>query len=553
MTSICLLSIALISMTLYVAHTLPSTESQFRAFRVGLSSEGYTSAVSLTTDNHGNTFVVGNTNGSFGKADGENVSADSIFIAKFSRSGILIWLTRTGSASLDKATSIYHFGANLYVTGYTLGNVTLSEQSIGTKFSRGTKDGFVMVYNSFAGKRIWAKQYGSKHAETQIEHVVVSRLAGVVIAGRTDAPLFVNDKRVVSDGEFFLLRLSHTTGRIAEKRQLETNAAWPFPWPQRLLIVEESSSLYVVLHTEEGDVRNMGVVVRMPLQHFDTFERVLTVGEDVLDENIYYGLAHEGQTGKLALSFTKGSTDSLANPMRPAFALRIISNNSRPRQWTERMFSFDQGDEDIVKDVVVNDAGFAMVMGVSKDEGLNKDNRTGVNSWPSLWVYDVRKMMTVGSHVSKNLDGFHCDKITKFDLDSDGNLVYSGVRTRADGTGEVLLGSFGVPPEYKWRAGEGVSKPVKIYVLGNGSITTNEMMAVQDSKRSNDSKVETKEDSLSMGAIASICVGSALVALAFAGFYALVVKRKKRAGRQQNVDSEVRPERLENLFREGVS
>ncbi|KAI0557449.1 WD40/YVTN repeat-like containing protein [Gracilaria domingensis] len=533
-TSVCLWLITFLNIHCYFVQALPSTESQFRAFRVGLSSEGYTSAISLATDDHGNTFIVGNTDGSFGKADGDNVSADSIFIAKFSRSGILIWLTRTGSAYLDKATSIHFYGSNLYVTGFTRGNVALDKQSGNQRLSRGITDGFIVVYNSFTGKRLWSRQYGVKSTETRIEQVAVSRRGGIVIAGRTNASLFSSVKREVVGQEFFLARLRHATGQIESNVQMETRSVWPFSWPQRLLIVEETSSLYVVLYTNEHDRRKMGVVISIPFNNYNSIERVLHIGGHVVDAGSYYGLAYDQRSGTLVVSFTKGAShSSSASSVKSTFALRIVSNNTRPRQWTEKIFSFDRV-EDKVKDVMVNEAGFAMVLGSSKVVGVNTEDGNGKSSVPALWVYDVRTMRTAGSHIADNLDGLHCDKITTFALDSDGNIVYAGVRSREDGTGEVLLGSFGIPAEYKWRSGD-YAKPAKIYILDNGSITTNEMLAIQDSKGSKGDAKNDGGEPLNIGSIASICVGSALVAFVFAGLYAIGVKKRKRRKAQPEI------------------
>ncbi|PXF42993.1 hypothetical protein BWQ96_07241 [Gracilariopsis chorda] len=510
--------ITVISALFTLTIALPVSESRFRAFRVGLSSEGYTSAVALTTDDHGNTYVVGNTNGSFGKADGQSISADSIFIAKFSRSGIMIWLRRTGSAYLDKATSIFYYGKNVYVTGSTMGTVRFDNEAGGTDYSQGIKDGFVLAYNAFTGRRQWSRQFGREGTVSEVKIAVVSRTGGVVIAGHTNASLFTGAPRNVKHDEFFLVRLNYATGRTERKLQVETKETWPFSNPQRLVVAEEMSVMYAILHTPDSQGRKAGVVVSVGLRNYRVMERVMDLGDQVAAEGRFYGLAHDKQTGRLGISYTQitGNSD-LSN-----YALRIVTNNTRPRQVKEVLFTFDKGGRDVARDVVVNNAGFALVLGTSSDGTKRRSNE----SIPALWVYDLRQMKTVGSFVGRQLEGIQCNKITAFDLDSNGNIVYAGVRQRRSGTREVLLGSFGMAPELKWRSEDEYENPQKIYILENGTTTTDEMLAIQDAKQAHASEEVEDGVKLSIGAIASISIGSALVILALAGAYAFVMKRK---------------------------
>lgn len=503
---------ALFSLTI----ALPASESRFRAFRVGLSSEGYTSPVGLTTDDHGNTYVVGNTNASFGKADGQNINAESIFIAKFSRSGIMVWLRRTGSAYLDKATCIFYYGKNVYVTGSTMGSVSLGNEPGGANRSQGIMDGFVLAYNAFTGRRQWSRQFGTDGTVSEVNTVVVSRTGGVVIAGHTNASLFTREPRQVKYDEFFLVRLNYATGRIERKLQVETKKTWPFSIPKRLVVAEEMSSMYVVLHTPDTHRRKAGVVVSVGLRHYGVMERVINLGNELDNERRFYGLVHDKQTGRLGISYTVVNANS-----EPKYALRIVTNNTRPRQSEEVLFTFEKGSHDTARDVVVNNAGFALVLGSSSDG----QKGTNVESVPALWAYDMREMKTVGSFVGRQLEGIQCNEITTFDLDSSGNIVYAGVRQRKSGTREALLGSFGMAPELKWRSADEYENPQKIYILDNGTTTTDEMLAIQDAKQAQSSG-ENEGTKLSIGAIASICIGSALVVLALAGAYALLTRRK---------------------------
>ena len=114
---------------------------------LGTPNLGFGGGAAITTDEIGNIYIAGQSEGTFGSPIRPFSGGEDGFAAKFSSEGKLQWLTFLGGTGLDEATGIAidKYG-NLYVTG-------LSFNSWGTYF----QEIYVAKLNASSGESIWYK------------------------------------------------------------------------------------------------------------------------------------------------------------------------------------------------------------------------------------------------------------------------------------------------------------------------------------------------------------------------------------------------------------
>jgi pimeloyl-ACP methyl ester carboxylesterase len=138
-------------------------------------TNNYDDAFAITTDNDGNQYVVGHTNGTF--PNNTNSGGYDAYIAKYSSSGTQVRVKQFGTSSHDAAYGITTDSAdNLYVTGFTSGTLP-------NNISSGGDDIFIAKYAS-DGSQVWIKQFGTSHHE--IAYSITTDSAGnLYITGET--------------------------------------------------------------------------------------------------------------------------------------------------------------------------------------------------------------------------------------------------------------------------------------------------------------------------------------------------------------------------------
>ncbi len=128
-------------------------------------------AIRVATDNLGNVFVVGDTEGSLG---GTNAGRTDAFISKFDSSGNLVWSRQLGMSSGDFSAGVSADNkGNVYLVGYT-------EDSLGGT-SAGEFDMYVTKYDS-NGNQIWIRQLGTS-GDDEFRGVAADSLGSLYVAG----------------------------------------------------------------------------------------------------------------------------------------------------------------------------------------------------------------------------------------------------------------------------------------------------------------------------------------------------------------------------------
>ncbi len=118
------------------------------------SDNGY----GIDTDDFGNVYVIGTTNGDL---DGNtNQGGKDIFITKYDTNGNRIWTRQIGANDDDYGKSIsVESSANFYITGTTYGNLD-------GNINNGEGDIFVMKFNT-NGEKLWSKLVGTNEIDRE--------------------------------------------------------------------------------------------------------------------------------------------------------------------------------------------------------------------------------------------------------------------------------------------------------------------------------------------------------------------------------------------------
>ncbi|PJZ28400.1 SBBP repeat-containing protein [Leptospira kmetyi] len=197
---------------------------------MGVSTDE-TIAYSITSDQSGNTYIVGETNGALDGATfiGTPDFADrDLFIVKFDTNGSKQWTRLLGIASgglsSGKSVTIDSVG-NIYVTG------TATTGFDGLSFSGGGSGYFIVKFNS-SGTKIWSKLFSGPRpfgivcdnsGRIYITGSVfnVSSLDGVPLSGVTDSFLIQFD----NNGNKLWTRLTGITGKDTKANALSIDSS----------------------------------------------------------------------------------------------------------------------------------------------------------------------------------------------------------------------------------------------------------------------------------------------------------------------------------------
>ncbi|MES2764753.1 MAG: SBBP repeat-containing protein [Bacteroidota bacterium] len=138
-----------------------------------------------TTDNDGNLYITGrmtSPSATFGTFVLNGKGAEDVFIAKYDKSGNVIWARSAGGDSLDESYSIvYDKIGNIYITGIfkspsiTFGNITLLNEWPG-------KENIFVAKYDINGNVIWAKSAGSNGVDIAF-NAAVDNVGNIYITG----------------------------------------------------------------------------------------------------------------------------------------------------------------------------------------------------------------------------------------------------------------------------------------------------------------------------------------------------------------------------------
>jgi len=128
----------------------------------------------VAVDDAGNIFVTGELN--------NNVPDEipTVFVRKYDSSGTLQWSAQLDTSDEDYATGVAVSGSDVYVTGYTFGDLDGS----GPGINYGYSDAFLAKYDGASGTLQWTRQFGTTDREDS-RGVSVDSSGNIYIAGST--------------------------------------------------------------------------------------------------------------------------------------------------------------------------------------------------------------------------------------------------------------------------------------------------------------------------------------------------------------------------------
>ncbi len=158
-------------------------------------SSGREYSVGVAVDGLHHPFVAGVTGGNLG---GSNAGGDDTFLAKFDRSGNLLWTRQIGTSNGDGAGDLALDAlGNAYISGFTNGNLSGS--------SAGGGDLFVVKFDG-AGTLMWAIQDGTS-SDDECFGVALDSAGSVYVCGGTFGNLGGTNKGQI---DYFVARYSNS-------------------------------------------------------------------------------------------------------------------------------------------------------------------------------------------------------------------------------------------------------------------------------------------------------------------------------------------------------
>jgi Secretion system C-terminal sorting domain len=174
-------------------------------------------SVGIATDRVGNAVVAGTFNGAALALDTFHFASNaslSIFLAKFSPSGQLLWARAAGDSLLNQPNDIIiDANSNTFVTGYFTGNTLTLDTTV--LHSRGGKNLFLVKYDT-AGNILRAK--GAYCADCQGTALTANKNGGIFLSGQFVYDTLYLDTLFIYSGTTSHLFLSRLDGDI--------NAEW---------------------------------------------------------------------------------------------------------------------------------------------------------------------------------------------------------------------------------------------------------------------------------------------------------------------------------------
>ena len=166
---------------------------------LGTSSDDF--AYSVATDDSGNIYVVGITNGNLN--GNVNAGGSDIFLTKYDSSGNLLWTRLIGTAGDDSSSGIViDKSQNIYISGYVTGGLSGNTQL-------GGSDAVILKYDS-SGNQIWSRQIGGTNDDV-FSDIVIDSENSLILTGSSNSSTL--DGNTNAGGYDILLAKYDTSGQ----------------------------------------------------------------------------------------------------------------------------------------------------------------------------------------------------------------------------------------------------------------------------------------------------------------------------------------------------
>lgn len=311
----------------------------------------------LVTDNHGNLYVAGYTEGNLG--DSKDAEVADVWLAKYDSDGNQIWLEQFGTELINRTFAIDVDGdGNVYLSGYTIEETRNSQ----------TDDSWVTKYDS-NGNRQWFSEFGTNQYDEAYD-VAVDLDGNVYSTGWTLGDLGGNNSGIYD----VWIAKHNNDGELQFIEQFGTED-YEFPWG---IDTDSQGNIYVTGWTL-GDLggNNAGsydVWLAKYNRNGDRqwLEQFGTQGDD----SLLFGDLEVDSDGDI---FLTGHTDNdLAGNNAGSYDVWVAKySRNGDRQWLEQ---FGTPDLDYAHAISDDNVGNVYVTGITEGS-LGETNTGAADGW----------------------------------------------------------------------------------------------------------------------------------------------------------------------------
>jgi uncharacterized delta-60 repeat protein len=384
----------------------------------------------IATDNAGNVYVAGITDGTLPGSPVTNQGAYDLFLVKYNSTGDNVWTRQMGSANNDTVSGVaVDSGGNIYVAGRTGDTLPGSPTTY-----QGGNDIFLVKYNT-TGDNVWTRQMGSPDSDT-VSGVAVDSEGNIYVAGFTGGTLPGSPTTHRGGGfDLFLVKYNSTGDNVWTRQMGSPNSDTVSG-----VAADSEGNIYVAGYTlgtlPGSPTKNQGGSDLFLVKYNSTGDSVWTRQMGSPFNDTVSGVAVD-TTGIYVAGYTSSTLPGSPTTNQGSDDLFLVKYNSAgDNAWTRQ---FGTSDIDDAMAVVVDSGGNIYMAGFTlgtlpgspttnqggSDLFLVKYNSAGDNVW---------------TRQKGSPDADDADNAMAVAVDTAGNVYVTGVRVKVfiEGDGFVL-------------------------------------------------------------------------------------------------------------------
>ncbi len=311
----------------------------------------------IVTDNRGNLYVAGYTEGNLGAT--KNAEVADVWVAKYDRDGNRIWNEQFGTEIINRTFGIdVDRNGNVYLSGYTIEEQRNSQ----------TDDSWVTKYDT-NGNRQWFREFGTRQYDEAYD-IAVDRMGNVYSTGWTLGDLGGNNS-----GLYDVWIAKHDNDGELQFIEQFGSEDYEFPWG---IDTDSEGNVYVTGWTLGDLAGDNAGSYDVWIAKYDSngdrqwLQQFGTEGDD----SLLYGDIEVDANGDI---FLTGHTDGdLGGNNAGSYDTWVAKYNSDgDRQWLQQ---FGTPDFDYAHDISGDNAGNLYVTGITEGS-LGGTNAGAADSW----------------------------------------------------------------------------------------------------------------------------------------------------------------------------
>ncbi|MDJ0533964.1 MAG: SBBP repeat-containing protein [Xenococcaceae cyanobacterium MO_207.B15] len=311
----------------------------------------------IVTDNQGNFYVAGYTEGNLGAT--KNAEVADVWVAKYDSDGNQIWIQQFGTEVINRTFGIdVDDDGNVYLSGYTIEETRTSQ----------TDDSWVTKYDS-NGNRQWFTEFGTRQYDEAYD-IAVDNEGNVYSTGWT-----LGDLGGDNSGIYDIWVAKHDNDGELQFIQQFGSEDYEFPWG---IDTDSEGNVYITGWTL-GDLAgdNAGSYDTWVAKYNSNGDRqwIRQFGTQGDDSLLYGDIEIDSNDNIFLTGYTDGDLGGDNAGSYDTWVAKYNSNGDR--QWIQQ---FGTPDFDYAHDISSDDAGHLYVTGITEGS-LGGTNAGAADSW----------------------------------------------------------------------------------------------------------------------------------------------------------------------------